>query len=338
MCTLTDSVGTPLSIMNPAFARPWCSDVDERAASSVPWADAFEDLLSLQQTGQMPERDRSKSGTDQWLGEMVHRGSLGSSWALDDEGQLVKQAIDPKTSQAGEDKWDHWFTQRRGLWGRCRRYEDASQHFHREKEDETLDHIVNRATASLPQFPMLGGVFSMADSIMEAIVEAAQQQKRDQNQDRVYELPGDEVHELSAEEAADQSDLEPKTTSYTSLATSSSSSYSYEGTSSSSESNTKSVTSTLTKTMTRTLPDGSLETTRVLRKRFSDGTEESDESVEVSNLPQPKPIQETVDKQTQTHTPVQNAITQVQQTQEKLQEHDQGHAERHRGGSGWFWT
>lgn len=75
-----------------------------------------------------------------------------------------------------------------------------------------------------------------------------------------------------------------------------------------------SIVSTMTTTERRTLPDGTVETKRVLKKRFADGREESNESVERQMLSssnsrsaEPKPLEMEVsstarqDKQTQTN-------------------------------------
>jgi len=43
-----------------------------------------------------------------------------------------------------------------------------------------------------------------------------------------------------------------------------------------------SIVSTMTRTISRTLPDGSVETKRMLKKRFADGREESEESTDIS--------------------------------------------------------
>ena len=62
---------------------------DFRAASSpdrfedelrfrVPWCDAFEDLVSLQNNGRMVDRDEpTRTSSAQWLNDMIKRGSLG---------------------------------------------------------------------------------------------------------------------------------------------------------------------------------------------------------------------------------------------------------------------
>lgn len=46
--------------------------------------------------------------------------------------------------------------------------------------------------------------------------------------------------------------------------------------------NKPSIVSTMTRTTSRTLPDGSVETRRVLKKKFADGREESEESTDIS--------------------------------------------------------
>ncbi|KAI9872751.1 MAG: hypothetical protein M1823_008091, partial [Watsoniomyces obsoletus] len=60
-------------------------------AKKLPWADAFEDLISLQQTGKMVERDHSTYRIPPtWIHDMVHRGSLGPTWGFNEDGQLTK--------------------------------------------------------------------------------------------------------------------------------------------------------------------------------------------------------------------------------------------------------
>jgi hypothetical protein len=345
MCNLSDSVDTPLTMTSPAYARPWCSEVDERAANAVPWADAFEDLLSLQQTGKMPERERSKSGTDHWLSEMVLRGSFGTRWALDIENRLVKQAMDPKTLDAPPALWSYWQSPRRTPFGRCGRFEQS--------DEDAAEHIVNKALAPPPYTDGLDDLFSSADSIMAAIVEATQQLlKQDE------EKGSESNHQTATAEQTqgmltdlDEKEDELDSTPYTSLATSSMSTSSSSGAHESAPASTewpsgpKSVISTFTRSVTRTLPDGSVETRLVLRKSFSDGTEENDESVQVLNVPQSKTALKAVDKETQTSTPVQDQIAAakdqrflVDQTGVKLDQQDQERSQAQRKGSGWFWT
>ena len=106
--------------------------------------------------------------------------------------------------------------------------------------------------------------------------------------------PLDHASNQPAPEPVDQ--LEAPTSaeeSAPSFSSSSSSSYTYESSFSSVDEtgSSKYVVGTLTSTSERTLPDGSVETKRVSKRRFADGTEEVDESVDVRNIPRAQPAQ-----------------------------------------------
>lgn len=100
-----------------------------------------------------------------------------------------------------------------------------------------------------------------------------------------------------------------------------------------------SIVSSMTRTETRTLPDGAVETKRVLKRRFADGNEEHEESIETRPAaryapPRPNAPDTTAnllasDKQTQTQT---------QEPVEPSQESTMSgrHEERSQGGV-WFW-
>ena len=89
------------------------------------------------------------------------------------------------------------------------------------------------------------------------------------------------------------------------------------------ESNKPSILSTLTTTERTTLQDGTVHTKVVLKKKFSDGREESTETVHTQN-------------------PVPQGVAQTQQMA-KGRERDDGKSERYQGGKekksrGWFWS
>ncbi|KIX09702.1 uncharacterized protein Z518_00783 [Rhinocladiella mackenziei CBS 650.93] len=349
---IQDSEDTPLRISRPRFFERWYSDVDEKMAEQVPWADAFEDLVSLQQTGKMVDRDSSTWRTpNTWIHDMVNRGSLGSRWGFDDEGLLVKRHVEQKTTDAPSTMKDRCTRPKERGWGwgchrRCEKSTgDEQQHSLQlgEKEKDLIDDLVDKATSPLTSFPLFGSILSAADAIVSAVDQAQK-----------------ELEEISEEASPDDGSepapaaQEPTTSSYS--ATSSSSS-SYEDSFSSFPSSdgfdpSKSVIATLTSTVTRTLPDGSIETKRVLKRRFADGSEESDESVEMKNLPSthrtndakdsvetrnPSPtlIQAQWPEPRPTARPVQDAIAEHQQKL-KIEQQDQKEARAKR--SGWFWT
>ncbi|ETN43964.1 uncharacterized protein HMPREF1541_10829 [Cyphellophora europaea CBS 101466] len=98
-----------------------------------------------------------------------------------------------------------------------------------------------------------------------------------------------------------------------------------------------SIVSTMTKTETRTLPDGSIEMKRVLKRRFADGMEEHEESVETS------PGSREVPAWLRTHLAAADFPTVDKQTQTSDSEKDLVEArmsakkETKQGEGGWFW-
>jgi hypothetical protein len=107
-----------------------------------------------------------------------------------------------------------------------------------------------------------------------------------------------------------------------------------------------SIVETMIRTVVQTTPEGQIETRRVLKRRFSDGKEETEETIEYSPTHRDVPewlkthlaaaTYPTVDKQTQTQTQAavndnNNAATETVQT-EALQQRD---IPESRGG--WFW-
>jgi hypothetical protein len=116
-----------------------------------------------------------------------------------------------------------------------------------------------------------------------------------------------------------------ETPSFTS-SSSSTSSWSRWG---SQEENKDSIVSTMTTTERRTLPDGTVETKRVLKKRFADGREESNESVERQTSPYSNP-RPTVSKPLR-ESEIPAAARQDKQTQTDVKETPRPRR------SGWFW-
>ncbi|EXJ93832.1 hypothetical protein A1O1_02225 [Capronia coronata CBS 617.96] len=353
---IQDSAGQSFQISRPRFFERWYTDVDEKMARQIPWADAFEDLLSLQQTGKMVDRDTSTWRTpSDWIHGLVHRGSLGPAWGFDQQGLLIKRSIDTKSldTQPIPKKQGGWRDGAGQVWEK--EDEEAAtpktlpaSNSNEETSEDFLDDFVDRAAERLGPFPLFGSILSAADSIVAAVDQATKDF---------------EAMSKSAEpetQAEPESAVTKEAANTSTYSTSSSSAYSYENSVafSAPEEQTapsKSLISTLTTTVTRTLADGSVETKRVLKRRFADGTEETNESVEVKNLPS---VQRTraaevgVDKQTQTLPPtadrsqpqhdgadqgsVQHALAQQSLSPEQQTKGDgkEGTSKR----SGWFWT
>ncbi len=271
-----ESEGAPLQISGARFFERWYTDVDEKMATRKPWADAFEDLLSLQQTGRMVTRDNWNTWRtpSTWIHDMASRGSLGNQWGFDDQGLLVKRsglvhAAAELPATGKEDRCSRWRKNRE-----CRRNKSFEAPSLPEQPAGEESVLVDKVTEALAPFPLFGSIISAADAIVSAVAQAAE--KEIQAQTPLAELPGDApttIAELPAE-TTDQTNTSSSTYS------NSSSAYAYHSTTSSSA---NSVVSTLTSTRTRTLPDGSVETKRVLKRRFADGSEQSDENLEIQN-------------------------------------------------------
>lgn len=91
-----------------------------------------------------------------------------------------------------------------------------------------------------------------------------------------------------------------------------------------------SIVSTMTTTETRTLPDGTVETKRVLKKRFADGREESNEKVE-RQIAQSSKAQSTAVKPIVATKILESEARMDQQTQMSTE------PETPRRSNGWFW-
>lgn len=357
---IQDSEGMPLQISSAKYFERWYTEVDEKMATKLPWADAFEDLLSLQQTGKMVERDYSTWRTPKtWIHDMASRGSLGNRWGFNEDGLLVKRVNETQKVEVPGTRKDRCRWRKEHGWGRPKNSESTEHPKQQsatgpdEKEQDFVDDLVDKVTEPLTPYPLFGSILSAADAIVSAIDQAQKE--------------GQEAMKETAQ-STDAASTEESTSSY-STSSSSSSSYSYDSSVSSALDNSgkpsKSIVSTLTSTITRTLPDGSIETKRVLKRRFNDGSEESDESVEVKNLPStPREPQQTIgdginsrardtwpmrtDKQTQTteieldnHSKQPGVVSHTIENasiQDPTPTQPDRHGARPRRGGGWFWN
>ncbi|KIW79782.1 hypothetical protein Z517_06397 [Fonsecaea pedrosoi CBS 271.37] len=271
---MQDSEGVPFHISDAKFFDRWYTSVDEKMARHKPWADAFEDLLSLQQTGKMVDRDSWNTWRTPktWIHDMVSRGSFGSRWGFSEQGMLVKRAIDPKSTAAAvsapnvEDRCARWRRNRQ-----CRYNKSTEEPTQPGESSEERN-----PASSLP---------------ISAVTEVAAPANNEATQE---DFESAAVDSVTQEEGVSHLPT-----------TSSPSTYSYDAAISSSTNSTdvpsdKSVVATLTTIHTRTLPDGSVESRRILKRRFSDGTEETNDEVSVTNIPNSSELGNTEDKATQT--------------------------------------
>ncbi|GAM36221.1 hypothetical protein TCE0_018r05144 [Talaromyces pinophilus] len=239
------------------------------------WRDAFEDLLRVtngqEMLDQSTEPERSRQSADKWLKGLVQRGSLGSNWRL----------LGPEESRDGIalerfQQHDH----ARSRQDPPRQLGDPRQERTETKDAETeldlydrfLDDIANAHERYSRAF---------ADSPLMRLLDEERKRHLQHLQDRSLRTP---------ENALTQSKdwLEYTSDGNKSLLAS----QTMADDSSSEESR---VVSTMTRSVRRTLADGSISTKTVKTKRFADGREESDETVEVT----PPAASEKITEQTQ---------------------------------------
>lgn len=232
------------------------------------WRDAFEDLLRVTNGQEMldksTESERSRQSADKWMKGLVQRGSLGDNWRL----------LGPELSQDGIalEKFQQHDHDRRGKEP-PRHLEDATLKKTETNEAETeldlydrfLDDIANAHERYSRAF---------ADSPLMRLLD--EERRRHVQQDR-----------LIPEDASSQSKdwLEYTSDGHKSLLAS-------QNTTDDNSTEESRVVSTMTRSVRRTLTDGSISTKTVKTKRFADGREESDESVEVTPPPVSKKITE----------------------------------------------
>jgi hypothetical protein len=295
----------------------------ERLAKGNSWADAFEDLVSLQQTGRMVERDYSTYKTPKtWIHDMVARGSLGPTWGFNDHGQLTKLIMgDVSTTPIWRDRLSNM--------------EPDSY------VPKVADDIIHAVKQVSPEGVKLVDDFvdRTLDSVDEALNNATDgpwHELSDFMKEEFSKMKDDTASQGHDEESTSHSEISQSAWSSSSKTWAS---IDHEGDKS------DSILSTTTTTERWTRPDGTVETRRVFKKRFADGREVEEESHDYKHPKQSTPTQPSIleesslqnapwpvgpkedevpqkavlNKQTQTSTPVQNEL-------------------KKRRGGGWFWN
>jgi hypothetical protein len=390
---------------------------DFRAASSpdrfedelrfrVPWCDAFEDLVSLQNNGHMVDRDEpTRTSSAQWLNDMIKRGSLGDimsrgalgpQWSteyartmlpftnhgplqsipptqappldpiedvLDDEEEvdtdpvlsafeIIKRLADLDDGTDGFGQPKHWRgdmsdslihavakeLMKPGVLDELRRLGFASdtkviEYLFGNEADTDPSHGFLMAPPDVVAAAMRSAVASETEPIMTASIDQEQpregtvNEKQEQPMDCEDDKPEPPVKTGESDSKTYHSPNTEKADEAQSFTSSSSSTSSWSrwGTQ---EKNEDSIVSTMTTTERRTLPDGTVETKRVLKKRFADGREESNESVERQTSPYSNP-RSTVSKPLESE--ITTAARQDKQTQTDVKENPRPKR------SGWFW-
>ncbi|RMD43274.1 hypothetical protein DV735_g1805, partial [Chaetothyriales sp. CBS 134920] len=275
-------------------------DLGEKLAHKLPWADAFEDLISLEQTGKMPDRETSTYKTPAtWLHDMVKRGSLGPTWGINTVGQLtVQKHPQPRTTGkqlADSESWP------------CITSTAAEQAF---PIADVAVHITEAQS-------VLDAVRSQrAQGSVELLGHSTSTQLEEVGDDADEYLPGaiaQRQYSSPAPFAAQESSWSSSSSSW--------SSYHSQSQDRDNEGGNDQIISESMRTETKTLPDGSIRTKTVRKRRFANGREEAEENVEFV----PPPLKQHTEKQSQVSaTPVQDALKKENESKARK--------------GGWFWN
>lgn len=261
----------------------------EQDPNEPQWRDAFEDLLRVTNgqdlLDQSTESERSRQSANEWLRGLAQRGSLGDNWKL----------LGPEDSAHGfiSQKMQSHSREKRGQDPQFSpdAREESSETNDAETELDLYDRFLDDIANAHERYSR-----AFADSPLMRLLD--EERKRHMRREDNSQGPGDENAQskdwleytfdgnkdlLASQSTSEDVPSEPR------------------------------VVSTMTRSVRRTLADGSVSTKTVKTKRFADGREESDESVEVT----PPPSAEVDDN----HSRTSGNDRQVQE---------------HRGG--WFWT
>ena len=320
---VVDEPMVPFQIFSPFFAERFQHPVAEDLANKLSWADAFEDLVSLEQTGKLVDRDHTTWRTPHtWIHDMVARGSLGPSWGFDDQHRLVKRDL----------------TKFIDTWPSADAVQNAME---RAKEMQPNETIPVKDSDERPDVE----ASSPTENVLETGLPIGWERREGENgrpyyvdhntRTTTWDCPapsqgpvpstGNEVVPLRSSDGSGNT-----SSSGTSWSSTSASSWSMA-----TDDSPDSVVSTLTTTETRTLPDGSVETRRVLKKRFADGREESNETVETKSALTSSTKSKQLPESVQNDSKILTQITEARadkQTQTPAQPQDPPRK------GGWFWN
>jgi hypothetical protein len=261
------------------------------------WRDAFEDLLRVENGQPMLEQDTQSDGRretgNEWLRGMLQRGSLGSQWKLLQGPNGNSPSVIALERQERHDSNNGSSIE--STSASDSRREDVTRSTEAETEldlyDRFLEDIVNVHNRAYSQ--------AFGESPLMRLL---QEERR-----RHLERWEDSSSRQATQDSGESEDwLEYTSNGHKDILKSQST----EDTPSK-----PSAISTMTRTERRTLPDGSVKTRTVKTKRFADGSEESDESVEVV----PPPAQR-------------NSVKQPR-SEDNTRDDDKGASN-----GGWFWS
>ena len=261
------------------------------------WRRAFEDLIAIQTGNEMEKHDQpqSKQRSAYWVGSMLNRGVFGVIGAPDSDQ-------DPLGTAGGLEEHDWMDTTSAeetclGIMRLLRAQERVEQQRELEKQQEEEEECrrVARLLRAQFQHEQLNKFEGNEDDDDD-----------DDDDDDEYDNDADEEESLNEQEVCTELDLLERVLGLKGCLfdrdlVQSMASQAFNSESASEETSTPktrnaengkpSIISTLTTTERITLPDGSVHTKMVLKKRFADGREESSETTHTTK-DQPPPLQQ----------------------------------------------
>ena len=316
---------------------------EEQEQCEPPWRDAFEDLIRLENGKGLLDRDTQaaagkESGKD-WLAGLLERGSLGEQWKQVGETdgspngffRLQQSGSQPSGSRLSENQ--------SGLADGSDNRRTSGEDTESLTELDLYDHFLQRSNESAgsdaeesSMTPLLQLIFEEQHRRREELQKQRRQWRRfkDMTPPKSTEVDGEERpradHTDGRSQEAIQYPMQEEAVPGQSFATwrsaDTNTSTDAEFLASANSPSSPDITSTSTSTERRILSDGSIQTKVVRRTCFADGTEESNETVNVLNNPQ------------QPNGPPE---TDSQEQQVVNAGHATNQSDNSKKGNGWFW-
>jgi hypothetical protein len=319
---MVDEPMVPFQIRSLCFAERYQHPVADELARKLSWADAFEDLVSLEQTGKMVDRNQSTWRTPStWIHDMVARGSLGPRWGFDDESRLVKKDVSEVV-----DAWPSADAVQSAL---RRAQETQNEQITSVRSPQRVEIVAPSSAVKTPPEPGLPVGWERREGAN------GRPYYVDHNTRTTTWIRPSSTKAPSPSTEKEVLPAQPSDETQHTSSSSTSSSSRVHTWSTSTDDRPESVVSTVTTTKTRTLPDGSMETKRVLKKRFADGRKESNETVEVTNAPASSAKPEQVPPRVQKASKI---LEQVAEAQADKQTQTPTQAQEPPKKGGWFWV
>lgn len=254
-------------------------------ADKVPWADAFEDLLSLERTGKMPNREAEgrvhpRNMTSSWIRDMIQKGLLGPKWWVEN-GEIRRDSRNDPVAHPPFLQKELGEAQRQ-LREQIR---ESRVEFDRSvpENEAIIAGIVEKMDDEITSMMDTSDRGPRLDTEMARRIRRSRPEQVQPPVENITALQqaAPETNHLPIQSASQEKSPMPTQQSSSDAEAPISVQPQQKSTPAPAPAPKVSVISTLTTKTSRTLSDGSIETRRVLKKRFADGKEESEESTEV---------------------------------------------------------